>query len=140
MAACYFDSSALVKVLLDESGSDIARLLWTGADVLVTSVVAYAEVGAALAAAYRLGRLSNSDHTRAKVYWESMWKSISIVETTRDVVERAGALAERHHLRGFDAVHLASATVVPPDLAIVATWDRRLSEAVTAMGYVVAPA
>ena len=128
-----------MKVLLDESGSDTARSLWTGADVLITSVVAYAEVRAALAMASRLGRLTNSDHTRAKVYWESMWQSVSIVEASPGVVDRAGSLAERYQLRGFDAIHLASATVIPPDLVIVATWDWRLAGAAIAMGYVVAP-
>ena len=139
MAVCYFDSSALVKTLLDEPGSDLARSLWSGADVPITSALAYAEVRAALAIASRLGRLTDSDHTRAKAFWERMWGSVSVVEATRDVVERAGSLAEQHHLRGFDAIHLASVTVVPTDLAIVATWDRRLAGAATAMGYVVVP-
>ncbi|MFV9672312.1 MAG: type II toxin-antitoxin system VapC family toxin [Acidimicrobiia bacterium] len=140
MAVCYFDSSALVKVLLNEPGSGLARSLWSGADVPITSVLAYAEVRAALAMASRLGRLADSDHTRAKAYWERMWRSVSVVEATVGVVERAGSLAEQHHLRGFDSIHLASATVIPADLAIVATWDRRLAGAATAMGYVVAPA
>ena len=139
MAVCYFDSSALVKVLLDEQGSDTARSLWTGADTLITSVVAYAEVRAALAMASRLGRLTDSDHTVAKTYWESMWQSVSIVDASRDVVERAGSLAERHRLRGFDAVHLASASVVSPAFLIIATWDERLSGVAAQMGYSVAP-
>lgn len=139
MAVCYFDSSALVKMLLDESESDLARSLWGGADLVLTSVVAYAEVRAALAMASRLERLTESDHVRAKAYWERMWESISTVEATRDVVERAGSLAERHQLRGFDAVHLASASVVASTLLIVATWDEQLSDAAAAMGYSVAP-
>ncbi|MEA2009451.1 MAG: type II toxin-antitoxin system VapC family toxin [Actinomycetota bacterium] len=139
MAVCYFDSSALVKMLLDESESDLARSLWSGADLVLTSVVAYAEVRAALAMASRLERLTESDHVRAKAYWERMWESISTVEATRDVVERAGSLAERHQLRGFDAVHLASASVVASTLLIVATWDEQLSDAAAAMGYSVAP-
>ncbi len=139
MAVCYFDSSALVKMLLDEEGSDLARSLWSGADVSITSVVAYAEVRAALAMASHLGRLAEPDHMRAKVYWERMWQSVSIVEAIRGVVERAGSLAEQHHLRGFDAVHLASATVISANLVIVVTWDKRLSGAAAAMGYSVVP-
>ena len=139
MTVCYFDSSALVKMLLDEPASETARLLWVGADVLITSVVAYAEVRAALAMASRLGRITDSDRTRAKVYWERMWRSVSIVEARRNVVERAGALAEDHILRGFDAIHLASASMVPTDLGIVVTWDRRLSDAAVQMGYSVTP-
>ena len=139
MAVCYFDSSALVKMLLDEPGSDIARSLWSGSDLVITSVVAYAEVRAALSMASRLGRVAESDYTRAKTYWESMWRSVSIVEATREVVETAGSLAERHQLRGLDAIHLASASVVSPGLLIVATWDKKLSDAASAMGYSVTP-
>ena len=139
MAVCYFDSSALVKMLLDEPGSDTARSLWNGSDLVTTSIVAYAEVRAALAMASRLGRVAELDNTRAKVYWERMWQSVSIVEATRDVAETAGSLAERHQLRGFDAIHLASASAFPPALLIVATWDERLSDAAAAMGYSVAP-
>ena len=127
-----------MKVLLDEPGSDVARSLWSGADLVITSILAHAEVCAALAMASRLGRLAESDNTRAEVYWESMWRSASIVEVTRDVVETAGSLAERHQHRGFDAIHLASASVVSPTLLIVATWDQHLSDAAVAMGYSVA--
>jgi predicted nucleic acid-binding protein len=140
MAACYFDSSALVKVLLDEPGGDTARSLWSGVDASITSVVAYTEVRAALAMATRLERLTDSEHSRAKLHWEEMWQSVSIVEATRSVVERAGSFAERYHLRGFDAIHLASASIIPTDLGIVATWDDRLSGAASKMGYAVAPA
>ncbi len=139
MAVCYFDSSALVKMLLDEPGSDIARSLWTGADLVVTSIVAYPEVRAALAMASRLRRLTESDHTRAKVYWERMWQSVSIVGATSDIAETAGSLAESHQLRGFDAIHLASVSVFPPAHLIVTTWDERLSDAAAAMGYSVVP-
>ena len=139
MAVCYFDSSALVKMLLDEPGSDIARSLWNGADLVVTSIVAYPEVRAALAMASRLRRLTEPENTRAKVYWERMWQSVSIVEATRDVAETAGLLAERHQLRGFDSIHLASVSLVSPTLMIAATWDERLFDAATAMGYSVAP-
>lgn len=51
----------------------------------------------------------------------------------------AGELAERHALRGYDAVHLASAIAIDdPDL-VMATWDRDLAAA-TAHHRTVVPA
>lgn len=51
----------------------------------------------------------------------------------------AGELAERHALRGYDAVHLASAIAIEdPDL-VMATWDRDLAAA-TAQHRTVVPA
>lgn len=89
--------------------------------------------------ATRSERLTDLEHTRAKAYWERMWQSISIVEATRDVAEHTGQLAELYRLRGFDAVHLASVSVISAGFAIVVTWDERLSAAATAAGYAVAP-
>ncbi|MCY4493642.1 MAG: type II toxin-antitoxin system VapC family toxin [Acidimicrobiaceae bacterium] len=53
MAIVYFDSSALVKLLVEESGSDVAAALWDGCDAAVSSRLSYLEVCAALAAAGR---------------------------------------------------------------------------------------
>ena len=47
MALVYFDSSALVKLVLDEIGSDIAATLWNACDVALSSRLAYPEVCAA---------------------------------------------------------------------------------------------
>jgi len=41
----------------------------------------------------------------------------------------AGELAERHALRGYDAVHLASAIAIDDPNLVMATWDRDLSAA-----------
>ena len=53
MPLVYFDSSALVKLLTEEPGSDLAAELWDGCDAAVASRLAYPEVRAALAAAGR---------------------------------------------------------------------------------------
>lgn len=40
------------------------------------------------------------------------WETFEKLQTTEDVSRMAGNLAEEHALRGFDAVHLASALLV----------------------------
>ena len=40
MALVYFDSSALVKLMLDEPGSDLAAELWNGCDAALSSRLA----------------------------------------------------------------------------------------------------
>ncbi|MEN8114337.1 MAG: type II toxin-antitoxin system VapC family toxin [Actinomycetota bacterium] len=139
MAICYLDSSALVKVLLNEDGSDIARGLWLGSAITMSAGIAYPEVRAALAMASRRGRLSGSESAAAKLRWESMWKALSIIDTSQPIVELAGDLAEEHRLRGFDAVHLASLLSASVAHTIVATWDRDLAGAAAAIGYSIAP-
>ncbi|CAN5281916.1 hypothetical protein BH20ACT5_BH20ACT5_10470 [soil metagenome] len=61
MSIVYFDSSAFVKLLVQEDGSDLAATLWDGCDAAVSSRLAYPEVAAALAVAGRAGRLEAED-------------------------------------------------------------------------------
>lgn len=71
MGLVYFDSSAFVKLLVEEQGSDLAAALWDGADAVVSSRLAYPQVRAALAAAGRGQRLRRADRARAEASWET---------------------------------------------------------------------
>lgn len=140
MAIVYFDSSALVKLVLDETGSDIAASVWNACDVAVSSRLAYPEVCAALAAAGRHHDLTVSQASEALAEWRVFWASMRPVELSADVEQVAGELAARHRHRGADAVHLASALALgSPDVAI-AVWDKRLHTGAVAAGLAVAPA
>ncbi len=140
MALAYFDSSALVKLVVEEAGSELAAELWDGCDAPLSSRLAYPEVRAALSAAGRNHDLDEQDLASSERAWERFWAAIRPVELTRDVERHAGQLTRRHALRGADAVHLASALAIEsPDL-VVAVWDRRLHAGVTAERLAVAPA
>lgn len=139
MALVYFDSSALVKLVVDEQGTELASALWDGCDAALSSRLAYPEVCAALAAAHRNHELDDDGFAAATGAWEEFWGASRAVELTADVEQRAGELAQRRALRGADAVHLASAIAVgSPDL-VVAVWDRRLHAGAIAEGMDVAP-
>jgi predicted nucleic acid-binding protein len=140
VALVYFDSSALVKLVLDEDGSDIAAALWNACDVALSSRLAYPEVCAALAAAGRNHDLTESEASDAAAEWEVFWSSMRPVELTADIERVAGALAGRHPLRSADAVHLASAVALGSADLTVAVWDRRLHAGAVAIGLAVAPA
>lgn len=131
----YLDSSALVKLLVDEAGSDEVASLWDGADALVSSRVAHAEVRAALAAALRAGRLDPAGLREAVVAWGSYWDAVRVIDVDGALDEPAGMLAERYALSGCDAIHLASASLLGPDAAVLATWDARLHDAAAAIGF-----
>ena len=140
MAVVYFDSSALVKLLVQEVGSDLAAELWDGCDAAVASRLAYPEVRAALAAAGRNHDLDSDGLTAAEQAWEEYWPATRPVELTRPVERHAGQLAAQYALRGADAVHLASALALSDPGLILAAWDRRLRAGASAAGVAVAPA
>ncbi len=140
MAIIYFDSSALVKLVVEEAGSELAAELWDGCDAAVASRVTYPEVRAALAAAGRNHDLDQPGQAVAESAWEEYWSATRPVELTRAVEQRAGQLAARHALRGADAVHLASALAVSEPGLILAAWDRRLRAGAQAAGLGITPA
>ncbi len=140
MTIAYFDSSAFVKLLVAEDGSDLAAELWDDADTVVTSRLAYPEVAAALSAARRDSRLAAAAETKARRDWNQFWGDTRVVELTGGVASDAAALTRRFTLGGADAVHLASALVVAEVDLLVASWDRRLREAAANAGLNVVPA
>jgi len=139
VALVYFDASALVKLAVEEHGSDLAARLWDGCDAPVASRLTFVEACAALASAERNRDLSRSSADLALGTLDQLWRAVRAIELTEEVQVLAGRLAGERSLRGADAVHLASALAVgDPDL-VVAVWDRRLALAAQASGLAVAP-
>ncbi len=132
----YVDTSTLLKLIIEEPGSDEAAALWDQSDVLASVRILYAEARAALAAARRSGRLAPGQHRQALKALEDLWSQVSIVEVDGDLVQAAAELAERHGLRGYDAVHLAAALLVGAD--VFTSADRLLCNAARAEGFHVA--
>ena len=104
----YLDTSSLVKVYVAEPGSDEVRRLVGAADVVATSVIAYAEARASFARQRRARGLSPSAYAEVKRLFEQDWPAYLTIDLTAEVLELAAALAEQHQLRGFDSIHLAS--------------------------------
>jgi predicted nucleic acid-binding protein len=136
----YFDSSALMKLLTEEPGSDLAAELWDGCDAAVASRLAYPEVCAALAAADRNHDLTEYELNAAGQTWREYWAVVRPVELTTAVEQHAGRLTRSHALRGADAVHLASALAIGDPGLIMAVWDRRLHAGARSASLRVAPA
>ncbi len=139
MAVLYFDSSAFVKLIVEEAGSELAAALWNACDAAVSSRLAYPEVRAALAAAGRAGRLAPAEESHAESLWEDFWAATRPVELTEAIAADAGALAVRHSLTGSDSVHLASLLAVDSPDTLFAVWDGRLRTSAQAAGVQLAP-
>ncbi len=133
----YLDTSALVKLYVREAGSALVRREADAAEALATSVVAYAEARAAFARLLRKRPAGRKPHRRRVDQLDRDWDRYAAVQLTPAVTRRSGEIAELHGLRGFDAIHLASAlwlqSAYSGDLVFIA-FDRRLSKAAAAAG------
>ncbi len=63
---------------------------------------------------------------------ELLWDAIEPMEIDEELVCSAGELAEDHRLRGYDAVHLASAVAVADAETVLVSADRDLLRAARA--------
>ena len=137
----YFDTSALVKLLVTEPGTDVAAEVWDASEQRVTSLVTYAEARAALSALHRSRRSTADAHRTSRLLLEERWDQLGLIQITDAIVHLAGDLADRDALRGYDAVHLASALTAGDGAELLmVTWDDALGGAALNHGASLAPA
>lgn len=106
----YLETSALVKLYVDEPGRAAVMRELDAAVAVATVRIAYAEARAAFARKRRERGLDAKSLRRVVERLDEDWGTINLIDVTEPLVRRAGTLAERHALRGYDAIHLAAAT------------------------------
>lgn len=111
--------------------------LWEAAERVIAARLLYAESRAALALANRMDRINGPALRRGVAELEHLYEQMDKVETSETVVRRAGVLAEAHELRGYDAIHLASAEPLATVGAVFVAGDRSLCRAAKAIGLAV---
>ena len=139
----YLDTSALVKIYVDEKGSAGCRRAVAEADLIATSAIAYVEARAAFTRRRHEGGLPPKSYRRVITDLDEDWSSYAIVGVSESVIREGARLAERHRLRAHDAVHLASATVLRDsgraEPMVFASWDPVLGRAARSEGLSLLP-
>jgi hypothetical protein len=129
MRLAYLDASALVKLVLEEPESQALNRWYVEAERVVTSRVGVVETIRASArqpfdAAHR----------------DRILTDVDVIEMDAAIGSVASAIMPPL-LRSLDAIHLATALALVPDLDAFVTYDDRLAEAARAIGFpVVRPA
>jgi hypothetical protein len=130
----YLDMSAFVPLVIEEPSSASCRRFWDDADAVVSSRLLYVETAAALAQARRMDRLTSREHRASLHLLDRLWSEIDVADVDEPVVTRAGALAYQLALRGYDAVHCASAEQLNDADVVAASGDQRLLAAWQKLG------
>lgn len=132
----YLDTSALVKLFLSEEGRDLTIAAVATAMGGCTSAVAYVEARSAFARKLREESLDDVTHERIVRALDQRWPALLRREVTISLAFEAGAIAQAYGLRGYDAVHLASALDFQRRLDEIAflAFDDRLNDAAVEAG------
>ena len=133
----YFDTSAIIKLYLREAHSEDVATLFTTAQFVSSHEIAFVETRAALASAKRSNRLNEEEHAiSVRNFCDDWARGMTPVVTDDGLLERAAELAEGFGLRGYDAMHLASAARVGLQLPALnfVSFDRTLNRAARLIG------
>jgi predicted nucleic acid-binding protein len=138
----FLDSSALAKRYVTETGSSWIRTITDNEieNIIVVARIAWVEVISGLSRLKREGKISENELKETIEIFQSDWEAYyQIVEIDKDVVEKAAQLVQRHPLRAYDSIQLASALKLDPQLGdsepntyIFVSGDNRLLTAAEA--------
>jgi predicted nucleic acid-binding protein len=125
--AVYLDTSAFLKLLVEESGSSSLRARLPRWRQRASSSLLRTEA---------LRALRRSGHAQLAGSARRMFAGLHLIRLDEQILDRAGEL-EPDTLWSLDAIHLASALSVGSDLSALITYDQRLAEAAMAYGITV---
>ena len=138
----YLDSSAIVKQYVVELGSSEVFDAVGQSEMNGTAVASRVEVVAAFRKAVRTGVLSQKEAKILVRNFNRDWHSLVRTRVTERLVLHASDLAWVHGLRGYDAIHLASAAAWQQALGqmvTIATFDQALWSAARMIGLTAFP-
>ena len=140
MTAYCFDSSAVVKRYAPERGSAWVKSIVqpTAGNSVYLAQIGIVEIAAALSRKVRTHELRREDYEAALGLFLTDVRNaeFTLIPVSDHIIELAVDLTGRHPLRGYDAVHLATAVILnralheadAPPLTFVAA-DTRLCDA-----------
>jgi predicted nucleic acid-binding protein len=123
-SAVYLDTSAFVKLIVTEPESEALRARLRRWPERASATLLRTETVRAL-------RRSGNEPLVGKA--RRLFASILLIRVDEPLLDRAGELEPRE-LRSLDAVHLAAALSIGPDLGVLLTYDERLRQAALLQG------
>ena len=123
----FLDTSAFAQRYVAEQGSDKVLALCQQADSLVVSVICLPELIYTLSRLLREKKFAKADYQKLKGDAMADLADIDMCQITPDILVSVVPLLETHPLRAMDALHIACALAVEPDIFISADHRQLLA-------------
>lgn len=133
----FCDTSALLKLYIDEPGSNAAKAQLHEAEAVAVCRIAWVEAYAALSRRARETPEDTATLEQAKAALAADWPRYVVMEINQALVERAGEYADTFALRAYDSVQLAAAFetgLIAKAPVLFACFDIRLNKAAKLLG------
>lgn len=134
----YWDSSAIVSLVVRQRGSRLARRLRTEEPSAVTWCLSDVEVRSGLCRLFRDGDLTSQSLQSSWNEVQTLLRQFALVSTLEAVKLRAIRLLGVHSLKAADALQLGAALAASEDLASgweFVSFDSRLCDAARREGF-----
>ncbi len=116
----YFDTSGLIKLYVREPGSLWIKQIFDAPNrTIMFSKIGIVESAAALAKRKRMNDLTASKQRLLfmKMLWDTT-RRFQVFTLSDEIIYEAATLTQNHPLRGYDAVHLATALEINRNLLL----------------------
>jgi len=134
----FWDSSAIVPLILDEPKSSHAKELYARDPHMIVWTLSPLEVLSAILRRYRNNELDTQSSNLAHDRLSMLFEHVNVVRAIEQVKRRAERVLNLHPLRAADALQLAAALVSTyddPQKRLFITFDDRLSLAAQKEGF-----
>lgn len=127
----YVDTSALIKVYIDEDGSGSVQQALASRAPILTATITYAEMYATFFRLYRQSLLSKPSVSRHLKAFEEDWRLLILKEFDATVRAHIPKVLQEVQLKGADLIHLATVLEIAQQglRPIVMASDQRLLNA-----------
>jgi predicted nucleic acid-binding protein len=133
----YLDTSALVKIFINETNSEIVRKVYLESEYIAISNIGYVEFHSAIGRLFRENLIDSEKLLNLKNSFNIHWNNYQIIDFNKLIQLRASELLYQTELRAFDSIHLASAEFLKKNIKEklkFICFDKRLIKAAKPIG------
>jgi uncharacterized protein len=113
----FLDTSALAKRYIPEIGTPWIDRITTADHIILLSQLAWVELQSAISRRQRENALTPAQSQTLSLNFQTHWQTdYHIITVDQILLNLATELIKKHPLRAYDAVQLASALIIQPDL------------------------
>ena len=114
----FIDTSALAKHFFQEEGTQEVQDILTQADMVYVSILSLPETFSTLARKKREEKVSTRQYIEIKKAIVKDFRDFNISELSPRIISKSIFLLEKYSIRTLDAIHLASALEIYPDIFV----------------------
>ena len=137
---CYCDSSALVKLYIEEKHSELMEQKIIESDIVSCSVITFVECIAAFARLEREQIISSNERDNHIKDFIEEWNTLNTIELTTTILKRSAKFPVLYGLKGADSLQLATAEdffLRVNKSVLFISFDSKLRDAAKDLGFAV---